>query len=447
MSNDYRNKDRDYDSRWYYSDGRRYIPRSMMEEGRRRRNYDEYDHARRDRRRMQRSSPQNRPDGNYSRRNVNDRSLMEEARANGGLTRSGRVARAVFICSLSLLMVILLALGSVYLYVYQNILSKITFVEEEPMTVIENLDDVVIESDDDDTGEGEELTEEQSSVLIQTVSEALVAEEDLYRQDGVTNILLLGTDNRSHSIKGSRSDVIILLSINEHTSQIVMTSILRDTCVRIPGRSGLDKINAAHAYGGAALTVKTVETNFGVDIDRYIVINFYAFMDIVDALGGMRLSVTESERLVMNRYIQEINGYLGLHADSGKLYKTGDNLLLTGKQVLCYVRNRDTGNGDFTRTERQRIVLEKLIDECRNSGVTTLIEVAEAAAAYVTTNYTESEIISLAANAIDYLDYEIVSSRLPVDGTWKYSRLNGMSIVSIEIIPNRQQLLSTVYGI
>lgn len=440
MSNDYRGNNHDRDSRWYYTDGKRYIPSDMAREERR---SHDYDRRRREPYPPQRRSSDPRQNGRYPDRRPPARDLPDK----NGLTRAGRIAKTVFITSLSMLLLILVAIGGVYLYVQQNILNKITFVEDEPLTYVENLDDVVIESDDDNSGEGEELTEEESAVLIQTVSEGLIAEEDLYRQEGVTNILLLGTDNRNQSLKGSRSDTIILLSINERTNQIVMNSILRDTCVSIPGRSKLDKMNAAYAYGGASLAVKTFETNFGVDIDRYIVINFYAFMDIVDALGGMRLSINEQERLVMNDYVEEINKQLGLAADSGKLYKTGDDLLLTGKQVLGYVRNRYTGNGDFARTERQRIVLEKLIEECRNSDVTTLLNVVEAAASYVTTNYTQGEIVSLATNAFEYLDYDIINSRIPVDGTWKYAKLSGMSIVSIDIIPNRQKILETVYGI
>lgn len=438
MSNDYRNNDSD--SRWYYSEGNRYIPRHMVEQEEQRRREQE-----RRRQHQSRQPYRQRPQGYYPPQH--HRSYPEQA---AGLSRSTRIARAVFVTSLSLLMLIFIAMGCVYIYLRQNILDKITFIDDAQLTVSDNLDDIVLESDEDisgsDVSAGEELTAEEASQIEQSISDGLVDEANLYRQDGVTNILLLGTDNRGYSLKGSRSDAMIILSINENTRQLVMTSVMRDTLVSIPGRTDPNKINAAHAFGGGPLAVRTVESNFGVDIDRYISINFYAFMDIVDTLGGLTLSITENERIVMNSYIEEINGRLGLHADSGKLYKTGSDLKLTGKQVLGYVRNRYTGAGDFARTERQRIVLEKIIEKCRHAGLSTLLDVIEAAAGHMTTNYSEGEIMSLTATAIDYLDYEIVTGRVPVDGTWEYARYKGMAIVSADIVPNRAELRKMIYG-
>lgn len=427
MSNDYRNNDKNRTG-WYYAEGKRYVPRSMMEE-------DERRNAARRRRE---------PRG-VRYRGEERRRPSERGGANSGQTRSMRVAKTVFATSLSLLLFIVAAVAVVYIYVQNNILNRITFVDDTQVVVEENLDNVVI-SDDGDTGQGEEMTEGDAEALLAMINGGLVAEENLYREDGVTNILLLGTDNRGFSLKGSRSDAMILLSINENTRQIIMTSVMRDVCVSIPGRSGVDKINAAHAYGGAPLAVQTVETNFGVDIDRYISVNFYAFIDVVDALGGLRLAINEQERVVMNDYISEINRQLGLGVDHGKLYETGNDLPLTGKQVLGYVRNRYTGNGDFARTERQRIVLDKIIEQCKQADVLTLLNVVEAAASYMSTNFEQGELVSFATNAVDYLDYDVITSRLPMDDTWEYARLNGMSIINIDIGANRKELIRMVYG-
>lgn len=428
MSNDYRNRDGG-GSGWYYSDGKRYVPHGMMEGRERTR------------------SPRRRPERhNYRGRRVpSGRPPRSGGYAQPEQNRSMRIAKTVFATSLSLLLVIVAALTIVFVYVQNNILDRIEFVDDSQLVITEDLDSVVIE-DDGDTGEGEELSQNDADALLAMINGGLVEEKDLYREDGVTNILLLGTDNRGFSLKGSRSDAMIILSINDNTKQIVMTSVMRDVCVSIPGRSGVDKINAAHAYGGAPLAVKTVETNFGVDIDRHISVNFYAFIDIVDALGGLRLAINEQERVVMNDYIAEINKHLGLDPDSGKLYKTGSDLLLSGKQVLGYVRNRYTGNGDFARTERQRIVLDKIIAECKQADVFTLLKVVEEAASYMSTNYEQGELVELASHALDYLDYEVVTSRMPVDDTWEYARLNGMSIINIDINANRRELVNKIYG-
>ncbi len=429
MSNDYRSRNRG-DSGWYYSDGKRYVPRSMMEGD----SHPDYRPRRRPRQHHQSSG---RPGGSadYYRHGQGHRSV--------GLDRSGRVARAVFITSLSLLLLILITVGGVCIYVQTNILNKITFEDDSQYYTASG--SVLIE-DDGDTGQGEELAEDEAAALQAMINGGLVSEENLHRENGVTNILLLGTDNRSNSSRGSRSDTMIILSVNENTRQIIMTSVMRDVCVNIPGRTSVDKINAAHAYGGPPLSVKTVETNFGVDIDRYICIDFYAFMDIVDALGGIELTISEQERLVMNDYIAEINEKTGLSQDSGKLYKTGSDLKLTGKQVLGYVRNRYTGNGDFARTERQRKALNKMIDKCKNSDVGTLLKVIEAAASHMSTNYEQGELVGFATNALDYLDYEMVNCCLPEDDTWEYAKLNGMSIIKIDITANRKALIKNIYG-
>jgi len=426
MSNDYRNRDRGYTS-WYYSDDHRYVPGGMMEERGRRHN-------------SGRSRAPRRAPG----RNANmyrHRSNAEAAKKSKAM----KVAKIIFAMSFSLLLLVVSMLAIVFIYVQYNILDRITYVDDSQFYVSENLDAVVIE-DDGDTGEGEEMTQDDADALTAMINGGLVEEKDLYREDGVTNILLLGTDNRGFSLRGSRSDAMIILSINENTKQIVMTSVMRDLCVSIPGRTDVDKINAAHAYGGAPLAVRTVETNFGIDIDRHISINFYAFIDIVDELGGLTLSISEQERIVMNDYIAEINRHLGLSEDSGKLYKTGDNLMLTGKQVLGYVRNRYTGNGDFARTERQRIVLDKIIAECKNADVLTLLNVVEAAASYMSTNYEQGELMELATHAFEYMDYEVVNARLPIADTWEHARLNGMSIINMDITANRKELINKIYG-
>lgn len=436
MSNDYRNRDRGQS--WYYSDEKRYVPSGKMNGGRPRvyRRVRPYPASKADMARRRASDNAHFRYNNQTRAEVNR------------LTRSGRIAKGVFITSLSLLIIILFVVAGVYVYVQENIFGQMTFIDASQDILSDNYDDILIEPDEEISEDSQlnELTEEEVNAIDKIINSSVISEENLYRQEGVTNILILGTDNRSHSIKGSRTDAMIILSINEHSRELIMTSIQRDSYVYIPGRSKPNKINAAHAYGCASLAVKTVESNFGIDIDRYAIFDFYAFMDVIDAFGGIRLDITENERLVMNNYITEINNKLGLHEDSGKLYTSGNDLLLTGKQALGYVRNRYTGNGDFARSTRQRIVMEKLIDRCRNSSLTELIGAVEAVAPHITTNLSQSEIMSLASSALEYIDYNIISNRVPIDGTWEYATVDGMSIVRLELAPNRQDLIDVIYG-
>lgn len=132
--------------------------------------------------------------------------------------------------------------------------------------------------------------------------------EELMENKKVFNILLIGCDAREEGGRG-RSDSIILLSINKESEQLIVTSIMRDIYVEIPGH-GNNRINAAYAYGGADLLVETVEKNFKIQIDRYASVDFFVFMDIVDQMGGVELEISDEEFLVANAYINELNELL-----------------------------------------------------------------------------------------------------------------------------------------
>ena len=356
--------------------------------------------------------------------------------------------KAILITFISLVSLVII-LGNVAILYVGSIFDKIDFATTEDMTIPEDLNSIVLSDvDEGEQVEAEELTEEELAALRAGLSKDSFSEDELFRQKGVLNVLLLGLDDRTGSGKKCRSDAIILLSVNDHTKQIVMTSFMRDSYVHIPGRDSADRINAANAYGGPALAIKTIESNFGVDIDKFVSMDFYAFIDVVDALGGVTLDVSEAERLVMNDYIEVINSDTGVKdINSGKLWKSGDGILVTGKQALGYVRNRYTGNGDFKRTERQREVLDLIIAKVKESNATTLLEVVDAAAGHMSTDFTRSELLGLATNVLDYKDYEVVQNRLPINDSWEYATINGMSIIQMQLEPNRRNLIDTIYGL
>ena len=133
--------------------------------------------------------------------------------------------------------------------------------------------------------------------------------EDLVSDDNVINILLIGCDARSKNARG-RSDSMILLSINKNTKKVILTSFLRDTWVKIPG-VGSQRLNAAYVFGGPKLLVKTMESNFHIRIDKYARVNFYSFMDTIDAVGGVDIEVTDEELEYLNDYVRHQNRLLG----------------------------------------------------------------------------------------------------------------------------------------
>ena len=134
-------------------------------------------------------------------------------------------------------------------------------------------------------------------------------EQDALRQDGVTNILLIGNDSRENGEDG-RSDAMILLSISTKTKTIQMISLLRDTYVEIPGHDG-NRLNAAYAFGGPKLLMETIEENFQIPVSHYVLVNFEAFANLVDAVGGVDLELTSEEVEYVNGYLVEYNQLTG----------------------------------------------------------------------------------------------------------------------------------------
>lgn len=351
--------------------------------------------------------------------------------------------KKLIIAGVSVLAVLLL-LVSIVVGAVSCIFGKIDFMSGDDLVIPDGLDSIVL-SDTDVTSASDTLDDSQMQEMDASVKESVIDADGLRYEEGVTNILVLGVDARSAATKRSRSDVIIILSINENSKKIVLSSIMRDTYVAIPGRTGNDKINAASAYGGPALTVETVEGAFGIKIDHFVLVNFYSFMDIVDALGGVEVEINKSERDVLNDYVEEINRVNGHAPDNGKLYTTGDSVLLTGKQAMGYVRNRYSGNGDYERTARQREVLEKVIVKARQANYSTLLSIVDKVASNVSTDYSMTEITKLAMNAANYTDYDISQVRVPVEGSYWGGIYKGIWILDIDFEANRQALYEAIF--
>ena len=264
----------------------------------------------------------------------------------------------------------------------------------------------------------------------------------LAEQKGVKNILLLGTDERV-SGETSRSDAIIVLSINENRKKIVMTSILRDSYVEITGY-GKNRINHAYQMGGAALMIQTIENNFKIPIDSYAKVDFFSFMGIIDKLGGVPITVTQEELGYLNGYIAEINTLQGLPVNDGQLAQAG-SYQLNGKQALAYSRIRYIGT-DFARTERQRTVLDGLFQQLKTASPKELYEVAATILPDITTNIGNMDLTKMIAKSVFYMKYDIIQNRIPMDGTWNDLVVGGQEVLEIDFEANREGLKSMIYG-
>jgi polyisoprenyl-teichoic acid--peptidoglycan teichoic acid transferase len=187
------------------------------------------------------------------------------------------------------------------------------------------------------------------------------APENLYEfKNGITNILLIGTDTRDLK-ENARADSIIIATIDSNNRKLKFTSIMRDTYVAIKNHSA-QKINNAFAYGGPELLMDTIGRNFNLQLDKYIVINFHGFEDMIDALGGIEVDIKEYEIKEINKYIGELRG------KKSPMIRRSGLQLLDGQQALAYSRIRKVGNGSYERTLRQRRVLTVLTQKLKTES-------------------------------------------------------------------------------
>lgn len=245
----------------------------------------------------------------------------------------------------------------------------------------------------------------------------------------VLNIMLFGADQYGNQ---GLSDTMILLSIDNRHEKIKMTSFLRDTYISIPGYYAT-KLNAAYSLGGAELSIATIEANYGVQIDRYAIVNFETFKEIVDIMGGVDVELTQQEIYYINDQIAQ-NGqseYLSPDTVEGIVH-------LNGQQALWYARNRggyvngtEYGGSDWDRVERQRKFLNAIIDELKNASLTEIVQIVNSVGPNITTNLKNSEITTLVSGALTYLKYDIEQLSMPTDGTWSYGYNEAGSVILV----------------
>jgi len=271
----------------------------------------------------------------------------------------------------------------------------------------------------------------------------LLASEPL-KDEGIVNVLLIGNDSRSNGEDG-RSDAMILVSINNRTKTIHMTSLLRDMYVEIPGYKN-NRLNAAYSFGGAQLLLETIEQNLDIDVNRYVQVNFEAFANLVDAVNGIELELTGEEIEYVNAYLVEYNILTGRAEGTDYMDTTSAGVVhLNGPQALAYSRNRYLGT-DFGRTERQRKVLEAVIKKLPAALLTNPGELFDGLLPNLTTNLTKGECYGLSLTAAKYLGYDIIQSSIPQEGTFSNATIRDMAVLEVDFEANKQYLRDTVYA-
>ena len=261
----------------------------------------------------------------------------------------------------------------------------------------------------------------------------------------VSNVLLIGTDSRDLSQERGRSDSMILASINKKTRELTLTSFLRDSYVYIDDEYGYGKLNAAYSYGGAGLLMDTIESNYGVRIDDYILISFAACANVIDAVGGVKLDLTDEEADAVNEIlISEVNELMGDDRDDD-LLDCGGKQKLDGKQALSYSRIRYVGNADFERASRQRTVMTQVLKKAAVNPV-AMARIFVTALPELSTNLSVGKSYGYTLRAPFLLiGYQLKTQQIPADDTFYGDDVDGESVLRVDCDANRQVLKDTIY--
>ena len=218
-------------------------------------------------------------------------------------------------------------------------------------------------------------------------------------KSGYRNIALFGVDSREGDLdSGTNSDTIMVCSINNKSGEIKLVSVYRDTYLDV-NDGHYSKANSAYAGGGPERAINMLNKNLDLDITDFVTVDFNAVIKAVDLLGGIDIDLTDEEVKWLNAYLIETSQVTGVSYEN---VQSSGMQHLSGIQAMAYCRIRYTEGWDYKRTERQRLVLEKIFEGAKSQGVTTLASMIGTMMPYIKTSLSNTEIIALAADIGKY---------------------------------------------
>ena len=260
--------------------------------------------------------------------------------------------------------------------------------------------------------------------------------------DGYINILLLGVDSRDMSnLKGTRSDMIMIASINKETNDVKLTSVYRDTYLKLGDTPTYDKITHACVYGGPEMTMKSLNQAMDLNITNYAIVNFKAVADLVDAIGGITVDVQQGEIYQLNKYTKATARNIG--RENYNLVKEPGVQTLEGVQAVSYGRIRKGVGDDFKRTERMRIVVSKVFEKAKTMAFSDLKKIIDMMVPQVKTNLKMNDILALGIRLPQYN----ISTGSGWPYKWSTGTINKVSYVfPVGLASNTTMLHQEVFG-
>lgn len=337
------------------------------------------------------------------------------------------------------LAVVVVVAGGVYIYA-QSKLNKINRVNPDEIEMIDPSEETF--ETPEETAEGDGTAEEiQDTINPEDITWDNV-DVNVMKDDDVVNILLIGQDRREGQGR-QRSDSMIICSINKNTNKIILSSVMRDLYVPIPGYSD-NRINAAYQFGGMPLLDQVMEESLGVHIDGNIEVDFEGFINSLAQVGNLDIELNSAEANYLNKNSAWVE-QAGTDGSNWTL-KEGMNSL-TPAQALAYARTRYVGHSDWERTDRQRKVLMAAFNKVKDQGLTQLISLADNILPNLTTDMSNTQILGYVYTIVTSGITEIDSHRIPVEGTYTCETLRkGMEVLVPNLNANSKYLQEYIYG-
>ncbi len=261
--------------------------------------------------------------------------------------------------------------------------------------------------------------------------------------EGYKTIVLVGLDNRTvGTYTSGNADTIIIVTINNKTNEVRMASVYRDTYMQISADGKFAKVNAAYnSQGGAKGLVEALNRNLDLAIDDYVAVDWYALVKTIDLIGGIEIELSNAEANAVNDLIWENELVTGFQTD--RVAKPGLNEL-DGVQALAYARIRSLKGSDFARTERQRMVITKMLEKAKTSSISTLVKVIDEVFPDVATSLSTTELIELASGMMSYQLTE--TTGFPEDrGNAVIGEVTSY-IIPVSLLTNVEDLHAFLYG-
>lgn len=340
-----------------------------------------------------------------------------------------------FIFSIIAGVVILMALGALA-YGVVWVEGKVNATKDNSINISDDVqsDDPVLNDDDFIKPDLYDPNSPETDINDPISAEKIQGDVDILKRDRISedviNILVMGRDGTDGS--RGRSDSMMIFSYNKKTTEVWLISCLRDSLIYVDGY-GWTKLGHAYAYGGPGLAINTINKNFDLDIQNYVLLDFEGMVDIVNKLGGVNVPISSDESAYYSKHF-------------GWSLPVGESVRLNGEQALRHARNRSLDGTDFERARRQRDIMQAIYRELLKKDIPTAYDVIDYSLTIVKTNLEADTIKNMAYDALTKSDRLYVgTTQMPADGTWTYATYGYMSVTKIDPQANTDMIYFNLY--